>query len=502
MIDPASLPFPDHARHIVDARDHGAQGDGKTVDSHAINRAIGRAAQAGGGIVVVPAGRYLCFSIRLASRVTLFLAKDCVIEAADPAVHDGRYDLPEEGIDQLYQDFGHSHWHNSLIWGEDLDQAAIVGAGTIHGAGLTRDGPGARWQKQAGERPLSMAGMSEEEIAELEPGAEAMQGQGNKAIALKNGRNIHLAGFTIHKGGHFAILATGTRGLTIRDLAIDTDRDGIDLDCVGDVLVEDCRVNSPNDDAIVVKSSLALGHAVVAENIVIRRCRVSGFDPGTMLDGTRTRQQQFAPDRDRVTGRIKLGTESNGGYRNVLVEDCRFERSRGIALETVDGGIMEGITLRRITMEEVTTSPIFVMVGDRRRGPDGTGLGAVRDILIEDVTARDIDYRFPVMLSGLADSPLSRVTLRNIRLDFTGGGTAQDAQRTVPDLPEAYPEPSMFGVLPAWALWARHVDGLVIENFVAATQGDDRPPSCFDRVRDARLDGLHCSEASGTPAHS
>mgnify|MGYP002823252590 CR=1 FL=1 len=347
-------------------------------------------------------------------RVTLLLADGAVIEAADPARHAGRYDLPEDGIDQLYQDFGHSHWHNSLIWGDNVEQVAITGAGMIHGVGLTRDGPGARWKKQTGERPLSMAQMTDADIARLEPDAAKMHGLGNKAIALKNGRDIRLSGFTILKGGHFAILATGTQRLTIDGLSIDTDRDGIDLDCVRDVLVERCRVNSPNDDAIVVKSSYALGRAIAAENILIRDCDVSGYDMGSMLDSTRGTTQQVAPDQDRVTGRIKLGTESNGGYRNIRIEDCRFTRSRGLALETVDGGAMEHIVARRLTLRDVTTAPLFLRLGDRRRGPQDTGIGMIRDVEIREVDARGIDHRFPAALAGLPGHPIRDVVLREL----------------------------------------------------------------------------------------
>ena len=146
---------------LFDARDHGARGDGRAIDSEAINRAIEAAAAAGGGTVLLGPGRYLCFSIRLASGITLILAEGAVIEAADPARHSGRYDLPEQGPEELYQDFGHSHWRNSLIWGDGLHDVSILGPGRIEGKGLTRDGPGARWRRETGERPLSMAGMSE-----------------------------------------------------------------------------------------------------------------------------------------------------------------------------------------------------------------------------------------------------------------------------------------------------------------------------------------------------
>lgn len=477
----AALPFPGHAARRFDVRDLGARGDGVAVDSGAINAAIEAASQAGGGTVILPRGRYLCFSIRLKSRVTLSLGKGAVIEAADPARHAGRYDLPEAGIDQLYQDFGHSHWRNSLIWGDDVAEVAILGPGLIHGLGLTRDGPGARWKKQAGERPLSMQSMSAAEIGHLEPDAAAMQGLGNKAIAFKNGRDIRLSGFTVLKGGHFAILATGTRGLRIDGLTIDTERDGIDLDCVRDVVVERCRVNTPNDDAIVVKSSYALGKAIVAQDILIRDCDVSGYDMGSLVDGTRRATQQIAPDRDRVTGRIKLGTESNGGYRNVRIEDCRFTRCRGLALETVDGGVMENVVARRLTMRDVTTAPIFLRLGHRGRGPEGTGVGAIRHVEISEVDARGIDHRFPAAIAGLPGHRIADVTLRDIHLVYRGGGTVADAARRPAELPDAYPEPSMFGVLPSWALWARHVEGLRVDRLTAETlTPDQRPPFAFD----------------------
>ena len=471
------LPFPAHAATLVDVHHHGARGDGRTIDSPAINAAIAAAARQGGGIVLIPAGRYLCFSIQLKSGVTIQFAKGAVIEAADPARHAGRYDLPEDRGEQLYQDFGHSHWRNSLFWGEDVENVAIVGPGLIHGLGLTRDGPGARWKAQTGERPLSMRQMSAAEIARLEPDAARMQGLGNKAIALRNGRNIRLSGFSMLKCGHFAILATGTRDLHIQDLTIDTDRDGIDLDCVQRTIVERCRVNTPNDDAIVIKSSFALGRAIAAQDVTVRHCTVSGHDLGTMLDGTRRSTQAVAPDRDRVTGRIKLGTESNGGYRRILIEDCRFTHCRGVALETVDGGVMEDVVIRRITMRDVTTAPLFLRIGDRRRGPAGTGIGAIRHVRLSDIDATGIDHRFAATIAGLPGHPVEDVTLSRIRLSYRGGGSLADAARRPPEFAGAYPEPSMFGVSPAWGLWVRHARGLAIDRLDLATTAPDARPA-------------------------
>jgi polygalacturonase len=463
----------------------GALGHGRILAHQGINAAIRAAHDAGGGVVVVPAGRYLCFSIRLASAVTLHLEQGAVIEAADPARHGGAYDAAEDNGEQLYQDFGHSHWHNSLIWGDNLHDIAITGPGRIEGTGLTRNGPGSRWHAQAGERPLSMQHMTDTQVAALEHDHAGMAGQGNKAIALRACRGVDLSGFTIDRGGHFAILATGCADMTIRDLAIDTQRDGIDLDCVQRCVVERCRVNSPNDDAIVIKTSLALGHIAPSEDITVRDCTVSGYDLGTMLDGTHGRTQLLAPDQDRVTGRIKIGTETNGDIRRVTIEDCHFTRSRGLAIESVDGAVVEDITARRLTMEEVTSAPIFLRLGARLRGPVGTQVGAMRRISVQQITARGIDRHFPAIIAGLPDHPVESVTMRDIDLAFAGGGTAQDALAQPPEVPDAYPEPSMFGALPAWALWIRHARGVAIEGFRTRHDGEEaRAAVVLGDVRD------------------
>jgi len=478
-----------------DVRRFGARGDGMTLDTDAINAAVAFAHAAGGGEVLLPAGRWLSFSIRLLSGVTLRLDEGCVLEAADPARHPGAYDPAEPNPFDLYQDFGHSHWRNSLIWADDVEDVAIIGSGVIDGVGMTREGPGSRWTRQAGEFPVSMANLSAEEMAILVPDLEAMAGQGNKAIALKNARRVRLQGFTIWRGGHFAVLATGCDHLTIRDLRIDTNRDGLDIDCCRDVVIADCRVNTPNDDAIVLKSSFALGEARATERVEITGCHVSGFDLGTMLDGTQGRAQQLAPDQDRVTGRIKLGTESNGGFRKITISDCTFTRSRGLALETVDGGVIEDVTVRDIVMREVTTAPLFVRLGDRGRGPEGTSRGAIRRVSISNLTAHDILPDYAATIAGLEGRPVEDVTLTNVHLVYAGGGQAEWAQRRPGDMAQAYPEPSMFGPTPAHGLWARHVDGLTLHNVrIEAVLPDPRPAVLLQATRGVALGELEARE--------
>lgn len=475
--------------NVFDVREHGARGDGVAPDSPAINAAIRAAEAAGGGVVLLPPGRYLSFSLQLRSRVTLAIEQGATLIAAENGPL-GAYDLPEERGPQLYQDFGHSHWHNSLIWADGAEDIAIIGKGRIDGLGLTRNGPGTPWSKQAGERPLSMAAMPAQDVAKLEQSRAAMLGLGNKAIALAHCRRVRLEGFTLFKGGHFALLASEVDDLDVLDLTIDTNRDGLDLDCVRRARIERCRVNSPNDDGIVLKTSLALGRRSVCEDIEIRDCTVSGFDLGTMLDGTRQRTQQLAPDRDRVTGRIKLGTESNGDFRRIRIAGCRFERSRGLAIETVDGGKIEDVLAENIAMDEVTTAPLFLRLGARLRGPEGTQPGAMRGIEIRGLTARGTDPRFAAILAGLPGHKIECVQLRDVELAFDGG-FAEPVPAAPPELAGAYPEPSMFGPTPAWGLWARHVAGLEVKGLRLSRAGSDpRPPVVLDdahaRAEDAQ----------------
>lgn len=475
--------------HVFDVREHGAKGDGVALDSPAINAAILAAEAAGGGIVVLPPGRYLSFSLRLKSRVTLAIEEGAVLVAAEKGPL-GAYDLPEDRGPQLYQDFGHSHWHNSLIWAEGVEDIAILGKGRIEGTGLTRNGPGTPWSSQRGERPLSMAGMASAEIGRLEQSRARMLGMGNKAIALAHCRRVRLEDFTVFRGGHFAVLASEVDHLVVTRVAIDTNRDGIDLDCVRHAKILNCKVNSPNDDAIVLKTSLGLGKPSACEDIEIRDCRVSGFDIGTGLA-----TQELAPDRDRVTGRIKLGTESNGDFRRITIANCRFERSRGLAIETVDGGTIEDVLAENIDMDDVTTAPLFLRLGARLRGPDGTEAGALRGVEVRGLRAKGIDPRFGAILAGLPGHAIECVQLRDVELAYRGG-YAEPVPTSPAELADAYPEPSMFGPTPAWGLWARHVTGLEVKRLRLSREGrDPRPPVLLDDTQVA-----HAEDAQFWPA--
>jgi len=476
-----------------DVRSFGARGDGATLDSAAINAAIDAAAQAGGGTVLFPAGRYLSFSIRLRSHVALYLDAGCTLIAADPADGQGQYDAAEPNPWDAYQDFGHSHWRNSLLWGEGLENLSITGPGRIWGKGLTRQGPGANRPLKAGDMPSSLGSADPmgERSRKGEAFGAAMAGKGNKAIALKNCRNVVLRDFSMLKCGHFALLATGVDNLTIDNLSVDTERDGFDIDCCRRVRIANCAVNTPNDDAICLKSSYALGAARFTEEVTITNCQVSGFDLGTLLDGTFQTTQLEAPDKEGPCGRIKMGTESNGGFRNITISNCVFEHCRGFAIESVDGAIIEDVTVDNLAMRDLSTAPLFIRLGRRMRAPAGTPVGAIRRINISNVVVSGVNAPYAAIVAGLPEAPVEDVRISNYTAVHLGAGRAADAEREVPEQADHYPEPSMFGVTPAYGLFARHVRNLDVHHLdLRGAASEGRPPVALVDVDGAAFEHL------------
>jgi hypothetical protein len=443
-----------------DVTSFGAKGDGKTLDTTAVNKAIEAASAAGGGTVRFPAGSYACYSIHLKSNVSLYLGPGATIIGAEPALFgtSGGYDPPETNQWDKHQDFGHSHWQNSLIWGEGLSNISILGPGLIWGKGLSRG---------SGDTALA-------------------PGVGNKTISLKNCHNVTLRDISILHGGHFAILATGVYNLTIDNLLIDTNRDGIDVDCCRNVRISNCSVNSPWDDGICLKSSFGLGYAAPTDHVTITNCYVTGgYEEGTLLDGS---YKRFTAESSEVSrnGRIKFGTESNGGFRNVTVSNCVIDNCRGIALETVDGGQLEDVTISNIAMRDIVDVPFFLRLGSRLRGPAGVPVGQLRRVLISNVVVSNGDSRQAAIISGIPGHSIEDVRFDNIYIQHRGGGSKESAAIDPPEIENSYPEPNRFGPMPAQGFFIRHVKGIVMRDVtIRPIQEDLRPAFVLDDVEGA-----------------
>jgi polygalacturonase len=453
---------------IVSVRSFGATGDGKTLDTAAIFRAIDAAARAGGGLVVFPAGTYLTFSIGLRSNVHLHLERGATILAAESpkpgdttGYNGGTYDFAESNAPwEPYQDYGHNHWHNSLIWGENLHDVSITGPGLIYGKGLSFGGD----SHARGDYPIYIA---------------EQPGVGNKAIALRNCRNVLFRDFSILKGGHFGLLLTGVDNVTIDNLTIDTDRDGIDIDCCQNVRVSNCTVNSPWDDAIVPKSSYALGYPRPSRNITISNCYVAGcYQLGSVLDGT---FRKF-PSGKRAygTGRIKFGTESNGGFQNVAVSNCVFEGSMGYALETVDGAILEDFAITNTTMRDLSCPPLFLRLGARLRGPkETTNVGTFKRVLISNLVCHNAPGNQASIISGIPNHAIEDLKLSDIYVEHAGSGTAEQANTQVPELIDGYPDPGHFGVTPSSGFFLRHVRNLEMSHVEVTNIAPEARPAFY-----------------------
>jgi len=464
-------PAPDASHEaIFNVRMYGATGDGKTVDSAAINKAIEAAAAAGGGTVVVPAGTYVCFSIRLKSHVGLYLSHGSTIVAADSpkpgettGYNGGVYDAAEPlpGWD-AYQDFGHSHTQNSLIWGEGLTDVSITGPGLIYGKGLSMGESGNR----GGYVQYTMD----------QPGV------GNKSIALRNCRNVVFRDFSMLKTGHLGLLITGVDNVLMDNITMDTDRGGIDISCCRNVTVTNCNINSPWDDAICLKSSLALGYLRDTQNVTISNCVVSGsYVMGTVLDGT---FKVYPPDppgtRIGRLGRIKLGTESNGGFKNIAITNCMFDGCMGLAIETADGARVEDIVVSNLTMRDVVNCPIFLRLGARLRGPlESTKPGTLKRVLISNVCASNSAAGFSSILSGIPGHAIEDVKIADVYVEHVGGGTTKQAALRPLERENIYPEPRMFGDTPSHGFYVRHVNRLEMSHVEIAPKAADVRPAFY-----------------------
>ncbi|HEY4009525.1 MAG TPA: glycoside hydrolase family 28 protein [Acidobacteriaceae bacterium] len=472
------------SRPLYDVRTFGATGDGKTVDSPAINKAIEAAAAAGGGTLVFPAGTYLCFSIHLKTHVDLWLENGATILAADSpkpgettGYNGGAYDAAEpngaNGIWEPYQDYGHNHWHNSLLWAENEHDFGICGTGLIYGKGLSFGMTGTR-----GDYPTYVAEQA---------------GVGNKAIALKNCHNVTLRDFSILKGGHFALLATGVDNLTIDNVLVDTDRDGFDIDCCRNVRISNCTVNSPWDDAICPKSSYALGYARSTDNVTIANNYVTGtYELGSVSAGTWKR----SPDDAHTyrNGRIKCGTESNGGFRNITITGNVMEGCKGIALETSDGAFLEDIAITGNTMREIVDAPLFLRLNRRNRGPKETmRKGTLRRVLISNLVSYDSASSTSSIFSGIPENLIEDVKLANCFFGHRGmpkeiGSQPMPDWHTlrVPEDEQVYPELLHFGPTPSNAFFIRHLRNLEMSHVeIAPSNPDPRPAFWLEDVHRA-----------------
>ncbi|MBN1353007.1 right-handed parallel beta-helix repeat-containing protein [candidate division KSB1 bacterium] len=425
----------------INVLNFGAKTDGSTDATDAIQAAIDACHQQGGGEVSFPPGTYLCGSLHLKSHVALYLAHGAkILTSTDDSDFDTyeKLDFPNDA------DHETTFFHFALIWGEDIENIAILGTGMIDGNRTKRGGP--------------------------------------KPIALKRCRQVTIKDISIVNAPNYAISLLGTDyvnidGVTIRNCFCD----GIDPDCCRHVHIANCQIES-RDDAIVPKASFSLGYRRSTEYLTVTNCQLA-----------------------TTCNAFKLGTESGGDFKFITVSNCVFYNleqsdlpSSGIALESVDGAHIDGIAISNISMQNVE-APIFLRLGNRGRDMDVATPGTLKNVIISNITATGAIRACQV--AGIPGHPVAGVTLDNIQVCFRGGGARELAQREIPEQIAKYPESSMFGELPVYGLYCRHATGLKARNLQFSLESSDlRHALVFEDVQFLELESLTAPAIEGAVA--
>lgn len=434
---------------VFDVRQFGAAGDGKTKDTPAIQRAIDAASDAGGGTVYLPPGTYLSGTLFLKDNVSIHIEAGATLLGST----DGQ-DFP--CIDPAFRSYVENYACQALIYGEKLHDIAVLGRGVIDGQGDAKGYWADQNDWKLRKRPF--------------------------LVRFAECKNVRVEGVAFRRSPMWVQHYLACENVVIDGIDVfshvQTNNDMINIDCCKNVHIANCTGDT-DDDAIVLKAT----GGKVCENVVVTNCVL------------RTHSNA-----------IKCGTESNGGFRNIAVSNCAIFPSRvekdfwgpkdgwgGIALEMVDGGTLEGITVSNIAIE-ATMSPIFMRLGNRARpyvkDQPKPGMGSFRNVIISNVVATRAS-KVGCSITGIPGHPIENLTLSNIKITYEGGGTAEDAARVVPEVPEAYPNPDMFGTLPAYGFFIRHVDGLILDNVdLRFAKPDARPAMICEGVKNLNINNF------------
>ena len=427
-----ALPGMAAADKVIDATTTGVVGDGATLNTASIQKAIDDCSAAGGGTVSFPAGRYLTGTIQIKSNVTLRLETDATLLGSTDVAD---YRNLDPFIDGSGRPLGHA-----LIVALDVVNVGIEGQGTV-------DGQSPALKKK--QNPYAMRPF-------------LLRWVRCTNVTVKD---VHLTNPGAWTLNFFQTKGAVIDGVTIRSRGLGMpNNDGVNIDSSENIRVRNCDVIS-GDDALVIK---ATSSGKPSRDIEATNCKLSSH-----------------------TNAIKLGTESIGGFENIKVSNCQISKTdmAGIALYEVDGADLRNVAISDVTMDGVTL-PISIRLGARlktfREGEQPKlAPGKLRDVMIKNVSAKNIGM-IGMLINGVPGFPVEALTLENIQLELPGGGTAEDAQKQLPEKEKAYPEYEMFGMtMPAYGIYARHVHGVKFQNVrTSLLKPDARPATVFVDVED------------------
>jgi polygalacturonase len=454
--------------------------DGVTMNTAAINAAIVRLSEAGGGTLSFPPGRYLTGTIYLKSGVTLHLENGAVIVGSTNIAD---YPKNQPPFPSKTLEFG----RYSLIYAGGQHDLAITGGGKIYGRGSSPNFT---------KKDLQVRGLSTEDVYQKRPFGLCFVGCRRVQV-----RNVTLQDTAFWTEDYLDCDDVVVDGVTVDNRKDDYNNDGIDVDGSRNVRISNCHIVA-GDDGVCLKSSYAACENITVSNCVIR----------TLCNG------------------FKCGTASRGGFKNISVANCTiFETgAAGIALEIVDGGVLDGVTVTNISMNDVGT-PIFIRLGNRAKawidGQEPASPGILRNVVISAITATlaTKDGTGASSISGLPGHPVENVTIRNVKIVLTPGygkvpldafqlKFQTDAKKTVerdfgnevkrvtlqdvPERPLDYPEFSMFGALPAYGFFCRHANNLTFDHInLGFDTAEYRSALAMQDVRGCIVDGLRAKSS-------
>ncbi len=441
-------------------KDFGAVADGVTLDSPAVQKAVDACAAAGGGTVLFPKATYVLATVFLKSGVHIEFEEGTLILGA---LDFYAYAQQEEIDYPAYQDASHTYFDLSMFVGKYCENISMSGKAIIDMRSI--------WD--------------EDDVRKIVH-------RGPKCISLKECKDVMLCDMDIRNVTDLAIYFAGCENVDIHGIKMFVHIDGISPDNCTNVKIYDCDVIA-GDDGIVMKSSYTLNRLEVNRGLRIWNCKI----------------------QSRCNA-LKFGTETNGGFYDTVVEDLEISNVRisAIAIESVDGAIIDGMTIRSVKMVNVN-APLFIHIGKRMRGPEGREIGQIKNVTLENITVdgpyegyvapawnykgfrnndfyqypwifkgvteenadqivsgRYSDWQFTSNCCGLPERHLENITLRNIHLKLDGG--VQTYEKVVPDVPPKYPEVYVYGkILPAKGIYFRYIDGLTLDNVTVETYRPD-----------------------------